>query len=139
VNRAGFSLVEVLIAVLIVCVFAVQGVQHYTLASETANVDTACATLRSIRTAQRLYRLEHASFDPDLPDLSTLGLVEARLAAETDPFSFVVESADSATFVARADRHSQGTWTGSITIDQAGALHGSVESSGGEHVFPPLR
>jgi prepilin-type N-terminal cleavage/methylation domain-containing protein len=138
VSRAGFSLVEVLIAVLIVFVLAAQGVHHYSLATEDARVDTACATLRSIWVAERLYRMEHTSFDTDLADLAVLGLVEKSLADEDQPFVYSIVSADADAFVARAQRHGSISWVGAITIDATGALAGSIESSEGEHVSPPV-
>ena len=137
-NRAGYTLVEVLIAVVILVILAAQGVSRYSLAEEDARVDRACATLRNLWVAERLYRMEHPAFDADLGDLAANGLVERTLASEHEPFGFSIESADAAGFVARATRHGLGSWIGSITIDQTGSLQGSIDGTGGEHVTPPV-
>jgi type IV pilus assembly protein PilE len=137
-RRAGFTLVEVLIGVCIVFVLAAQCVYHYTLAAETTRVDTACATLRSIWVAERLYRMEHPGYAQHMSDLSALGLVESRLGQEQDPFIYTIENADQAGFLARATRHGAGSWSGSITIDQAGELDGVIDGPNGEHVTPPV-
>jgi prepilin-type N-terminal cleavage/methylation domain-containing protein len=139
VNRAGFTLVELLIAAVIVVILALQGVRRISLAEEDARADRACATLRNIWVAQRLYHMEHPAFDANLADLSSIGLVEPHLADQMDPYGYTIDSADAAGFVARATRHGLGSWIGSFTIDQTGAFHGSVDGSGGEHVAPPVQ
>jgi prepilin-type N-terminal cleavage/methylation domain-containing protein len=138
-RRRGFTLVEVMIAVCIVIVLAAQCVYRYTLAAEITRVDTACATLRSIWVAERLYRMEHPGYAAHLADLSAMGLIESRLGQEQDPFIYTIESADQAGFVAHATRHGAGSWAGSLTIDQTGELTGSIDGPEGEHVTPPVQ
>jgi Tfp pilus assembly protein PilE len=139
VRRAGFTLVEVMIAVCIVIVLAAQCVYRYTLVAEITRVDTGCATLRSIWVAERLYRMEHPGYAQTLADLSAMSLVESRLGQEQDPFIYTIENADQAAFVARATRHGAGSWTGSLTIDQTGDLTGGIDGPNGEHVAPPVQ
>jgi Tfp pilus assembly protein PilE len=138
-RRAGFTLVEVMIAVCIVIVLAAQCVYHYTMAAEITRVDTACATLRSLWVAERLYRMEHPGYAQLLADLSALSLVESRLGQAQDPFIYTIENADQAGFVARATRHGAGSWSGSLTIDQTGEVSGEIDGPNGEHVTPPVQ
>ena len=135
-NRSGFSLVEILVSVAILCILVAAAAPHYFLAVEQANVDQCGGTLESIWNAQRLYWLENRTFAGSLATLAALNLLDARIATATDPFSYRITSADSSTFIAEGTRISDGGWSGTITIDQMEILSGSVTDGEGNHVSP---
>jgi prepilin-type N-terminal cleavage/methylation domain-containing protein len=136
--RNGYSLVEVLIAAVIMCVLVAMGVPRFQQSLEQSRANVAWGSLRSIWSAQRLYWLENRTYAPDLPTLqswipvgSSLGLTDPSLTTTTAPYTYqMTVSSDGSSFTATATRSGPTSWSGSFTIDASGDFSGSVQQGG---------
>ncbi|MBN2216851.1 MAG: prepilin-type N-terminal cleavage/methylation domain-containing protein [Pirellulales bacterium] len=129
--RRGFSLIELMVAVAILGVIIAFAEPSFRRTIEQSRADIAVANLRAIWTAQRLYWLENRTYAESLSDLESLDLLDATLLTASDPYSYQIgDDADETTFTATATRASGGAWSGGFTINQTGAVTGSVSASG---------
>ena len=135
-RRAGFSLVELSIVVVIGGVLLSFAVPNYSVSTESVRVDRAAADLRSAWRAQRRHRLETGVFAPSLADLARLDLLDAALGKQVEPFRYELRLRSPSRFVLEARRTGSGDWTGTITLDETGLLGGSVSNSHGKTVRP---
>ena len=78
--NAGYSLIEVLIALALVLILAAMAVPSYLAARARANEASAAASVRAIISAENLYRNTYGVFTP-LPDLGAEYLTDALLAS----------------------------------------------------------
>ncbi len=85
-NKKGFTLVELLIVVIIIGILATLAVPQYARMMEKAKQAEARRILGSIRTAQELYKMEHANSNYAI-DVGNLA-VHAPGAGEND-FYFI--------------------------------------------------
>lgn len=128
--RRGFSLIELMVAVAILGVIIAFAEPSFRRTIEQSRADIAVANLRAIWTAQRLYWLENRTYAESLSELESLDLLDSTLVTASDPYSYEIgDDADETTFTATATRASGGSWSGSFTIDQTGAVTGSISSS----------
>lgn len=135
-RERGHTLLEVLVvlAVLMTVIGAVG--PSYRVAMEQTRVDAGAAMLHSIWHAQRLHWLESRTYAKTLAELVGEGTLDAAVASATAPFSFEILSANPKTFRARARRGGSKEWSGTLTIDEQGALDGWVEDAEGRRVEP---
>jgi len=139
-RRGGFTMVELCVAMVIVCLMTTLAAPIFTRAIEQARVDAAAANLKTVWSAQRVYWLEHRSYAPDLAALRSMDLIDAGVAdsasSPTAVYAYDIVSADATTFEARALRNGSGRWSGQMQIDQDGSIEGSVSGSGGQVLTP---
>lgn len=129
-GRPGFSVAEVTIVLTMMAVLVAVSIPSFGRAMEQSRLDVAAANLRAIWAAERLYRLDHPSYT-DLATLETLGLVDPSLAAGNAFYSYAATpTPDGTGFVATAARAPSNGWGGELTIDQTGALSGSITAGG---------
>jgi len=136
----GFTLVELCIAMVIICLMVTLAVPTFRRSIEQARADVASANLRTIWSAQRVYWLENRRFASSLSDLRALDLVDVAIAdSPNNPkavYVYRISSADASTFAAGALRSASRVWAGQIQIDQQGTLSGTIVSTHGDVVTP---
>ena len=129
----GYTLVEVCIAMVIICILASMAAPIYTKAVEQARLDSAAGNLKTIWSAQRAYWLKYHTFAADLTTLENEDLVSSALAATEGQSNAVyvygIESASASAFAASATRNGSSTWGGEIQIDESGAVSGEINGS----------
>jgi prepilin-type N-terminal cleavage/methylation domain-containing protein len=135
-HRSGFTLVEVMVVLTVIAIFAALCVPSYQRAVEQSRADIAAANLRTIWAAQRLYWLEYQSYTPNLSNLRSLGLVDPEVAASTTSYVYSIDSATSSAFTAVAARSGSGVWTGELSIDQTGLITGTISGAGQAAITP---
>jgi len=133
--RAGYTVPEVMMVVIIIGVFVFGLTGSYAVAAEQARVDQAAATLHSVWIAQRLYKLEHGTFAPDLATLADAHYLERGLDDVSEPFTYAIVSADSDEFTVQCVRNGSGVWLGNMNLNHNGLLWGSIVGDG--HVIDP--
>lgn len=127
----GYSLVEVLVALVMMSVLVAMGVPRFQQSLEKARADVAGASLRSIWSAQRLYWLANRTYAPDLPTLQSSNLIDPSLATATAPYTYqMTVASDGSSFTATATRSGTSSWSGSFTIAADGSFSGSIQQSG---------
>lgn len=140
-GRAGFTLAEACIALVIICLLVTMAAPMYNRAIEQARVDGAAGNLRVIWSAQRIYWLEHKTFSADLTGLQAMDLVDQRLVqSASNPqatFVYSITSAGDDTFTATAQRSGSSTWLGQLVLDESGEIAGVITGPGGQVVTPP--
>jgi prepilin-type N-terminal cleavage/methylation domain-containing protein len=131
-RRHGSTLIELMVVVVITGILASMAIPSFAKAVEQTRVDQAAATLRTIWTAQRFYKMEHgvyAANDDPLPmtameKLQDAGLLEPQL--EPEGFRLHV---DAGGFPVRAECLA-GPWSGSLEIDAMGIVRGEIVGHG---------
>ncbi|MCE5277738.1 MAG: PilZ domain-containing protein [Planctomycetaceae bacterium] len=138
-RRAAFTMVELCIAMVIICIMTTLAVPIFRRSIEQARVDAAAANLKTIWSAQRMYWLESRAFAPQLTDLQAQDLLSpsvARSAADIDAvYVYETLAADATSFSVRARRNGSSVWSGQLVIDQTGTLSGVI-SGGGTTLTP---
>lgn len=139
-TKGGFTLVELCIAMVIICLMMTLAAPIFTRAIEYSRMDAAVANLRVLWAAQRAYWLEERRFSPDLSHLRSMDLVDAAVAeSANDPnaiYAYDVFSADESQFVCRAQRNGSAVWSGDIQIDEEGTVSGAITSTQGAVLTP---
>jgi prepilin-type N-terminal cleavage/methylation domain-containing protein len=128
--KRGFSLVELIIAVIVAGVLLSIGVPRFAQSLEQSRADVAGANLRSIWSAQRLYWLQNRTYAPDLNTLVAASLVDPSLPTATVPYTYSIAESSDSWFTATASRNGSSTWSGSFTIAADGTFTGAVQQSG---------
>jgi prepilin-type N-terminal cleavage/methylation domain-containing protein len=127
----GFSLIELLIALVVLGVLLSMGIPQFQQSLEQSRANVAAANLQAIWSAQRLYWLEYRSYATDLSTLLTANLIDPSLQTLTVPYSYeVTSSPDNSSFTATATRGGSSTWSGSWAITQDGIFSGSLQQGG---------
>ena len=134
-RASAFTLVELMVVVTILGVLAALSMPMFASAMETARMDESVAKLRSVSLAQRMYWLEERTYANTLTDLVSSKLLDTVVDSTTKPYQFTVSASDGTTFEVEAER-AESTWSGTVTIDEAGDVAGSVTSEGGRVVTP---
>lgn len=133
--RRGQTLLELMVAITVMAVLAGMTVPTYRRSIEQTKVDVAASNLREIWAAERLIFLESRSYTADPATLADAGApVLAR--PELDPWYRYEVNAAAAGFVATATRWNSAAYSGSLTIDQAGVLSGTIDEGGGASIRP---
>jgi len=147
-NR-GFTLMEVLVAVLVMVVLTAYTYPQFSRMIEESNVDIAAADLETIWNAERVYRAKYSTFTTDINGLIGDGLLEPRFSSSafgTRTFNYSIEQCPGScaiplnNFDITASRISEkggGAWSGNITINELGEICGYVESSSGHVTIYP--
>jgi prepilin-type N-terminal cleavage/methylation domain-containing protein len=128
--RLGFSLVEMIVAVIVAGVLLSIGVPRFAQSLEQSRADVAGANLRSIWSAQRLYWLQNRTYAPDLSTLVSANLVDPSLPSASTPYGYAIAEASDSWFTATATRSGSSSWSGSFTIAADGTFTGGVQQSG---------
>lgn len=129
--RRGYSLIEALVALVMMSVLLAMGVPQFQLSLEQSRANVAGADLRAIWSAQRLYWLENRAYAPDLPTLQAANLIDPSLPTTTAPYTYsMAVSSDGSSFTATATRSGATSWSGSFTIASDGTFTGSLQQSG---------
>ncbi|MCE5325304.1 MAG: PilZ domain-containing protein [Planctomycetaceae bacterium] len=140
-RRAAFTMVELCIAMVIICIMTTMAVPIFRRSIEQARVDGAAANLKTVWSAQRLYWLEYRTFAPRLLDLQGQDLLAASVAQSINNadavYVYDVVGADATSFVVRASRNGSRVWSGQLIIDQSGTISGIVSS--GQTVLTPTQ
>ena len=134
-RTAGYTLPELTLVIVIIGVFVFGAVNNYTLAAEQGRVDQAQATMHSVWVAQRLYKLEHATFATTFDELSDALYLQGGLDDLTEPFVFTIVTADQDEFHVSAQRSGSGVWVGTINLNHNGLSWGAI-LGGGKVVEP---
>jgi prepilin-type N-terminal cleavage/methylation domain-containing protein len=133
----GYTLIEMLVALIVTGVLLSIGVPKFQQSLEQSRADVAGANLRAIWAAQRLYWLENRSYAPDLNTLLSANLIDPSLPTTTTPYSYVIASSSESWFTGTATRGGSTNWSGTFTIAADGSFSGSVQQSGqGVSVVP---
>jgi prepilin-type N-terminal cleavage/methylation domain-containing protein len=137
VKNKGYSLIEMLIAMVVFATLISMGIPHFQQSLEQSRADIAGANLRSIWSAQRLYWLENRTYSPDLPTLLSANLIDPSLTTSTSPYTYQIASSSSTWFTATAARSGSTAWAGTFTIAADGTFSGTIQQSGGSVSIVP--
>jgi Tfp pilus assembly protein PilE len=132
--RWATTLMEVVLVMTILGILVALSMPSFGRAVEQSRAEIAAANLRAIWSAQRLYWLEHRSYATSLADLSPL--LDPALTSTTSPYTYAISAADATTFTATATRTGSTHWSGQLTIDQAGAVAGALQTPGDTDIVP---
>ena len=135
-QRRGVSLLEALIALIVIGILVSLSVPSFQRALEQARANSAGANLRAIWSAQRLYWLEYRAYASDVSTLRSLNLLDPTLASGQGAYRYQIQAADAGTFTATATRASNGRWTGTFSIDNTGVVSGVVRAPGEQNLVP---
>lgn len=132
-RRWGFTLTELLIVLTIVAVMMTLGLTRFERGLEQSRADIAAANLRAIWSAQRLYWLEHRHYAASFTELASL--LDPAVTLASTPYTYSLAEASGTTFTATATRVAS-KWTGSLVLDQTGAVSGSLHAAGQHSISP---
>lgn len=138
--RKGFTLMELSVTLVIICVLVTMAMPSYNRAMEQARADAAGGNLRSIWSAQRIYWMEHKTFASSLSELESMDLVDPALretqTSEQSAYVYQMILGDSSEFIAVAARNGSDVWIGTLSMNQDGQLLGIIIGPGGQSVSP---
>jgi Tfp pilus assembly protein PilE len=129
------TLVELMVVITLTGILAVLAIPSYRRGMEQSRADHAAATLRTVWAAQRLYKIDNPTYAGDLATLSADNLIDASIPGQTSPYVYQITAASSAGFVMTATRSGSQVWSGTLTIDETGAVTGVVTSPDGT-IYP---
>jgi len=132
----GTTLVEVMLVLVVLGVLLGMAWPRFERAGEQVRVDEAASRLRSVWLAQRLHHLETGAFADDLSDLEALRLLDRAVASQLEPFAVTLLSASADAFDVQAERSGSSAWSGTLVLDESGAIGGSTTNLEGLHVQP---
>jgi prepilin-type N-terminal cleavage/methylation domain-containing protein len=95
-KRNGFTLIEMLIAVVVVCVIIVIALPMRTIRAKKSELVYAKAQLMHIKESQDRYKMEHGMYTTDTTKL-------ANWKPGTKKYRFQVKYADTSCFMAQAN------------------------------------
>lgn len=133
-RRNGSSLLEVLVVLTVIGILLSMSVPTFQRGVEQSRADIAAANLRAIWSAQRLYWLENHQYTTSFSDLAPL--LDPTIASATTFYVYNIRSADGSTFTATATRLAGSRWNGQLTMDESGAVAGSIQAAGEAPVVP---
>ena len=120
-SRSGFTLVELIVVIVIVGILAAVAAPMMTANVNRAMRTEAVAALGSIRTAERLYRSEHATYTGFPPDLAPYLLWADLNGQYYQTAEYTIPVAGTNVFAAQAADATAGT----VTIDHDGIITGA--------------
>jgi prepilin-type N-terminal cleavage/methylation domain-containing protein len=127
--RRGYSLVEMIVAVIVAGVLLSIGVPRFQRSLEQSRADVAGANLRAIWSAQRLYWLQNRTYATDLSTLVSANLIDPSIPTANVPFGYSIADSSDSWFTATAARSGSSSWSGSFTIAADGSFSGAVQQS----------
>jgi prepilin-type N-terminal cleavage/methylation domain-containing protein len=133
---AGMSLIEIMLVLVVIGVFAGMAVPRFGVATEQTNVDQGAAALHTVWVAERLWWLDHHAFCAQLGTLADARLVDRALVDETAPLTLSILGATATTFTAQLARTGSDNWSGDLVIDESGEVTGFIADEAGLHVVP---
>jgi prepilin-type N-terminal cleavage/methylation domain-containing protein len=140
VKRRGYTLMEMGVAIIIICILVSIATPMYSKAIEQAKLDSAAGNLKTVWSAQRAYWLKYHTFAADLATLENEDLISALLVeTQTLPnatYVYDIDSAGADSFIASAARNSSNSWNGEIQINELGQLTGSISKADGSTLSP---
>ncbi len=138
--RKGYTLIEICIAMIIMCILVSISAPLYSRAVEQARLDSAAENLITVWSAQRAYWLKYRTFAVDLATLRDEDLISNQLVETQQSLSAIyvynIDSADNTAFEASAARNNSHAWSGEIQIDEFGQIIGSIINSDGLALQP---
>ena len=137
-TQAGITLAETMIVVIVLGLLTTMAWPRFDVACEATRAEDASAVLRSVWLAQRMHWLEHGAFAHSLQDLSDEHLLDKAVKGLTQPFSYSLLNGDASGFAVQAQRAGSQEWSGTLVLDETGALTGQIQDGKGHHVVPAL-
>lgn len=138
----GYTMIEAIIAVIIIGILVSLAAPMYSKAVEQARLDSAAGNLKTVWSAQRAYWLKNRTFAPDLTALENESLINASLGqTQTSPdaaYVYSIGSSGSSSFTASAVRNGSGVWNGQIQIDETGEVTGQINNTKGGFALSPF-
>lgn len=139
-RRGAFTIVEVMVVLTMMAIMIAMAAPSFRRAMEKAKADLAITNLRAVWAAERFYWIDNRIYCSDLSQLVLLDLLDADVVSSASSYSYQVSiSADGESFTATATRSGGSLWSGSFSIDQTGALTGSVTADGEPTISPPAQ
>ncbi|MBN1787226.1 MAG: prepilin-type N-terminal cleavage/methylation domain-containing protein [Sedimentisphaerales bacterium] len=139
-GKKGYTLLEALVAVIIIGILVSVAAPIYKTAVEQARLDSAAGNLKTIWSAQRAYWLKHRTFADNLAALETEDLVSVSLEEtqiSTDAkYVYDIDMATADTFTASAVRSNSSAWDGDVQINELGQITGSITHTDGLVLSP---
>lgn len=129
------TLVEVLTTMTIMAVLLAMAAPSFNRTIEQSHADVAVANLEAIWNAQRFFWLENRTYATTINQLEAADLLDPALTNGAR-YTYGITTADAAGFDAEADRTGSTRWTGTFTIDELGAVGGSLTSTAGATIVP---
>ncbi len=138
-KRSAFSLIEVVVTMTILAIVVSFAAPRVMQTLEQSHADLAGANLRMINSAQRFHWLENRTYADNIEALIDDGLLDRSFDAAAPRYEFRIVSGDDTGFVAEARRRVfddldqpvyDGSWQGTLTIDESGTISGTVDSTG---------
>lgn len=136
--RHGFTLLEIVVAVIVLMVLIRFAMPTYRVAVEQNRVDLAASRLLMIYTAQKMYFVDKAEYASDIYKLTNAKLLDKALepGGGGDARYFYATTADNTAnpkqFTATATRTTTPEpqyWEGTITINTSATIAGSIVSA----------
>ena len=125
-GRGAYTLIEVMVVLTLMGVMIAMAAPSFRRAVEKANADIAVANLRAIWAAQRVYWIANRTYAADLPTLVGQDLVGPEVMSSSWPFHYALNPSGDTSFTVTALRSAPHTYTGQFTIDETGAITGSL-------------
>lgn len=139
--RRGVTLMEIMVTITIIGVLVGMAIPRFGRTIEQSKADFAVANLRAIWAAQRLYWLEHHTYNSNLssaepPGLFELGLLDPAIVSNSGDYLYEITAAGSSSFQATATRTAGTIWSGEFTISESGTVSGSISATGEATITP---
>lgn len=111
-NRAGFTLIELIVVVAVLSILAAIAVPAYSSFTQKARRSDAYAALAALQLAQEKYRITHTSY-------GTLAQLSAAATSEDGYYALSVSNASTAsyTLTANGSGSSQNNDTGCVSLN----------------------
>lgn len=141
ISKVGYTLVEVCVAMIIICILVSIAAPLYSKAVEKARLDSAAGNLKAVWSAQRAYWLKYHTFAGGLTtlqneDLISVFLVQTQSLPNAMYVYDVTSNDPNSSFIASAVRNGSSVWSGEIEIDELGQLSGSISKTDGTTLWP---
>ena len=133
--RSGFTLTELMIVVSMIGIMAAVSAPSFRRALERSRADVACANLRSVWSAERLYWLESQSYTGDMTILQSDGLLDTTFNGASAPYAYTL---GTTTTGFQATAIPQQICSGSFTINESGQVSGAVNLPGWSSPINPV-